>query len=100
MTSKQNFSANHRLVNYTFFYKQSICETRPENCLSFSKKPPQKLVEQLFSRSINFYCLNIQTFKILQGHLDYVMHTFELASPKVCISVKFPMQKKGFSLFL
>ena len=28
------------------------------------------------------------------------MHTFELTSPKVSISISFPMQKKGFSLFL
>ena len=27
------------------------------------------------------------------------MHTFELASPKVSICLRFPMQKKGFSLF-
>ena len=27
-----------------FFYKQSIFEPRPENCLSFSKKSPQKTV--------------------------------------------------------
>ena len=30
--------------HYTFFYKQSIFDPRPENCLSFSKKPPQKIV--------------------------------------------------------
>ena len=27
-----------------FFYKQSIFDPRPENCLSFSKKLPQKIV--------------------------------------------------------
>ena len=27
-----------------FFYKQSIFDPHPENCLSFSKKPPQKIV--------------------------------------------------------
>ena len=27
-----------------FFYKQSIFDPRPENCLSFSKKSPQKIV--------------------------------------------------------
>ena len=31
------------LGKYTFFYKQSIFDPRPENCLSFSKKSPQKL---------------------------------------------------------
>ena len=29
---------------YTFFYKQSISDPRPENCLSFSKKSHQKIV--------------------------------------------------------
>ena len=30
---------------YTFvFYKQSIFDHRPENCLSFSKNSPQKIV--------------------------------------------------------
>ena len=29
---------------YTVFYKQSIFDPRPENCLSFSKKSPQKIV--------------------------------------------------------
>ena len=27
-----------------FFYKQSIFDSRPENCLSFSKNSPQKIV--------------------------------------------------------
>ena len=40
---------------------------------------------------MNFYCLNIQT--------EYVLDTFELTGPKVSISLWFPMQKKGFSLF-
>ena len=32
------------LLEYApFFYKQSIFDPRPENCLSFSKKSPQKL---------------------------------------------------------
>ena len=30
-------------INYTFFYKQSIFDPRPENSLSFSKKLPQKM---------------------------------------------------------
>ena len=29
---------------YTFFYKQSIFDRCPKNCLSFSKKLPQKVV--------------------------------------------------------
>ena len=34
-----------RHIRYIFFYKQSIFDTRPENSLSFAKKPPQKIVE-------------------------------------------------------
>ena len=50
-------------MSLPFFYKQSIFDPRPENCLSFSKELPQKIVYQLSSRwSINFYCLNIQAF--------------------------------------
>ena len=32
------------LTVHLFFYKQSIFDPRPENCLSFSKKSPQKIV--------------------------------------------------------
>ena len=32
------------IASYAFFYKQSIFNPRPENCLIFSKKPPQKIV--------------------------------------------------------
>ena len=38
-------------INITpFFYKQSNFDPRPENCLSFSKKLPQKIIKQLLSR--------------------------------------------------
>ena len=36
--------SHHVPVQYTFFYKQSIFDPRPENCLSFSKKLPPKIV--------------------------------------------------------
>ena len=49
---------------HIFLNKQSIFDPHPENCLSFSEKSPPKIVYQLFSRwSINFYCLNDQTFQ-------------------------------------
>ena len=35
---------NNKIRVTPFFYKQSIFDPRPENCLSFSKKPPQKIV--------------------------------------------------------
>ena len=35
---------NDNLIYTFFFYKQSIFDPRPENCLSFSKKSPQKIV--------------------------------------------------------
>ena len=36
-------SACQNLI-HLFFYKQSIFDPRPENCLSFSEKSPQKIV--------------------------------------------------------
>ena len=32
------------ILTTPFLYKQSIFDPRPENCLSFSKKSPQKIV--------------------------------------------------------
>ena len=32
------------ILLHLFFNKQSIFDPRPENCLSFSKKSPQKIV--------------------------------------------------------
>ena len=87
---------------HLFFNKQSIFHPHSENCLSFSKKSPPKIVWQLFDRwSINFYFKysSILLHSLLQGHLQHVMHTFELTSPKASISLRFPMQKKGFTLF-
>ena len=37
---------------------------------------------------------------LLQGLLGYVMRTFEVANPKVSISLRCPKQKNSFSLFL
>ena len=55
---------------YTFcFYKQFVFDPHPQNCLNFSKKSPQKIALQLFSRwSINIYCFkysNILNFAIV-----------------------------------
>ena len=65
MAENQHTATKHKMVrvHLFFFNKQSIFDPHPEKCLSFSKKSPQKIVWQLFSRwSINFYCLNIQAF--------------------------------------
>ena len=39
--AQHQVDANVSKIN--LFYKQSIFDTRPENCLRFSKKLPQKL---------------------------------------------------------
>ena len=40
-----NRATHHIIKYYTFFLdKQSIFDPRPENCLSFSKKSPWKIV--------------------------------------------------------
>ena len=44
-------------VLHLFLNKQSIFEPCPENCLSFSKKSPQKILTP-----INYSYLNIQTY--------------------------------------
>ena len=36
-------TSNTKTLHLFFFYRQFIFDPRPENCLSFSKKPPQKL---------------------------------------------------------
>ena len=36
--------SDHFPITNTFFYKQPIFDPRPENCLSFSKKSPSKIV--------------------------------------------------------
>ena len=41
LTDNTNLEENS---NYTFFYKQSIFDPPPKNCLSFTKKLPQKIV--------------------------------------------------------
>ena len=38
------FSAKTNIEYTFFFYKQSIFDPRPKNCLSFSKESPQKTV--------------------------------------------------------
>ena len=52
-TDIRYFTAYSRLIyymrrkcqlDYTFFNKKSIFDPRPENCLSFSKKLPPKIV--------------------------------------------------------
>ena len=75
-------------IDNFFCYKQSIFDPRPKklfsNCLVDGP-----LIFKHFERC---YCL-------LEGHLEYLLHTFEMTSPKVSISLRFPLQKKSFSLF-
>ena len=47
--------------------------------------------------SIKIFKLSERRHSLLQGQLEYVMHTFELTSPKVTISLRFPKQKKACS---
>ena len=86
------------------FYKQSIFDTRPQNCLAFLKNRPKKLfsnclVDGLLTSIVSIFKHSERRHSLLQGHLQYVMHTFELTSQKVSISLRFPMHKKVFSLY-
>ena len=91
----------YQFALHLFFYKQSIFDPRPENCLIFSKKLPPKncLVDGLLTSIAYLFKYSKRRHSLLQGHLEYVMRTFELTSPKVSISLTFCMQKKGFSRF-
>ena len=88
-----------------FFNKQSIFNPRAKNCLSFFKKPSQKLfsnyvVDGLLTSIAYIFKHSEHGHSLLQGHPEYVMHNFELKSPKVSISLsELPIQKKGFNLF-
>ena len=57
------------------------------------------LVDGLLTSIVSIFKHSKRRHSLLQGHLEYVMRTFELTSPKVSISLRFPMHKKGFSLF-
>ena len=78
----------------TFFYDQSIFDPRPEYCLNFSKKLPQKIVQQLLCRSSINFKHSKRRQSLFQGQIEYVMHTFEMTSLKVCISLRLPMKKR------
>ena len=54
------------------------------------------LVDGLLTSIVLIFKLSKRRHNLLQGHLEYVMHTFELKSPKVSISLRFPMQKACF----
>ena len=57
------------------------------------------LVDGLLTSIVEIFKHSERRHSLLQGHLEYAMQTFELTGPKVTISLSFPMQKKGFSLF-
>ena len=40
-----------------------------------------------------------RSHNLLLRHLEYVMHGVKLTGPKVSISLRLPMQEKGFSQF-
>ena len=56
------------------------------------------LVDGLLTSIVSIFKHSERRHSLLQGHLQYVMHTFELTNQKVSISLRFPMQKKVFSL--
>ena len=66
-----------------FYYKQSIFDPCCKNCLSFSKKLSEKLfsnclVDGILTSVVSIFEHSECCHSLLQGHLQYVMHTFEL----------------------
>ena len=56
------------------------------------------LVDGLLTSTVSIFKHSERRHSLLQGHLQYVMYTFKLTSQKVRISLRFPMQRKVFSL--
>ena len=48
------------------------------------------VVDGLLTSIVSIFKHSKRGHGLLQGHLEYVMHTFELASPKVSNSLRFP----------
>ena len=76
----------------------------PKIVWAFLKNFPKKLfsnclVDGLLTSIVYIFKHSKRRHSVLQGHLEYAMHTFELTSPKVCISLRCHMQKKCFSLY-
>ena len=56
------------------------------------------LLDGLLTSIVSIFNHSKRRHSLLQGHLQNVMHTFELTIQKVSISRRFPMRKKVFSL--
>ena len=95
----------HGETGYTFFFINNPFLTLvPKIVYVFLKNHPEKLfsnclVDGLLTSIVEIFKDSKRPHSLLQGHLEYLMHTFELASPKVSISLRLPMHKKDFSLF-
>ena len=76
-----------------FVNKQSIFDSRPKKLFS------NCLVDVLLTSIVSIFKHSERCHSLLEGHLQYVMHTFELTSQKGSIFLKFSTQKKVFSLF-
>ena len=77
----------------------------PKIAYAFLQSFPKKLfsnclVDVLLTSVVQILKHSERRHSLLQGHLEDGMHTFKLRDPEVSISFRFPMQKKGVSLFL
>ena len=75
---KQNYCHNynhfHFLYNY-WFYVTTFPKTRPKKLFS------NCLLDGLLTPIVYIFKHSERRHKLLQGHQEYVMHTFELTSP-------------------
>ena len=87
-----------------FFINNPFLTLVPKIVYVFLKNHPEKLfsnclLDGLLTSIVEIFKDSKRPHSLLQGHLEYLMHTSELTSPKVSISLRFPMHKKDFSLF-
>ena len=92
-------------VHLFFIINNPFLTLAPKIVQAFLKNCPKKLfsnclVDGILTSVVSIFEHSECYHSLLQGHLQYVKHTFELTSQKVSISLRFPMQKKVFSLLL
>ena len=87
-------------VHLFFFINNLFSTLAPKIAEAFLKNRPKKLfsnclVDGLLTSIAQIFKHSKRRHSLLQLHLEYVMHAFELTGPNVSISLRFPMQKKG-----
>ena len=81
------FQSNTLVINIPEIFSNSPT-TIPTQFAIITQAPSKKMI---WWKGFHHQVCHCHWF---QGYLEYFMHTFELTSPKVSISLRFPMQKR------